>query len=104
MNKQAPYEHEHVEGFDKLENLEVSVDMETVLQLAQMKQVDATLKQSQTQKSPQKMTFKVPKESVYNKRSISKAMGTNDQQNTPKKMKITQSPQIVNLEEEDPKE
>jgi hypothetical protein len=32
MNKQSPYEHEQVEGFDKLENLEVCVDMETILQ------------------------------------------------------------------------
>jgi hypothetical protein len=30
MNKHAPYEHEHVEGFDKLENLEVCVDMEAM--------------------------------------------------------------------------
>jgi hypothetical protein len=35
MNKQAPYEHEHVEGFDKLANLEVHVDMETILQPTQ---------------------------------------------------------------------
>jgi hypothetical protein len=31
-------------------------------------------------------------------------MGTSDQQNAPKNMNILQSPQIVNLEEEDPKE
>jgi hypothetical protein len=31
MKKYAPYEHGHVEGFDKLENLEVCVDMEIVL-------------------------------------------------------------------------
>jgi len=43
MNKHAPYEHEHVEGFDKLENLEVCVDMEVILQLAQTQQVEATL-------------------------------------------------------------
>jgi hypothetical protein len=42
--------------------------------------------------------------SVYNKRSIPKALGTSGQQNFPKKMKITQSPQIVNLEEKEPNE
>jgi hypothetical protein len=42
--------------------------------------------------------------SVYNKRSSSKSMGTSDQKTSPKKMKITQPPQIVDLEEEDPKE
>ena len=42
--------------------------------------------------------------SVYNKRSSSEALGTIGQQNVLKKVKITQSPQIVNLEEEDPQE
>jgi hypothetical protein len=49
MNKQAPYEHEHVEGFEKLENIDVCDDMEAILQQAQTKQVEATLKQTQTQ-------------------------------------------------------
>jgi hypothetical protein len=35
MNKHAPYEHEHVEGFDKLANLEVCADMEATLQQSQ---------------------------------------------------------------------
>jgi hypothetical protein len=39
MNKHAPYEHEHVEGFDKLANLETCADMEAILQLAQTQQV-----------------------------------------------------------------
>ena len=104
MNKHAPYEHEHVEGFDKLANIEVCDDMEAILQQAQTQQLEATLQQSQTQQATQKLIFKVPKVSVYNKRSISEAMGTNDQQIAPKKMKITQSPQIVDLEKEDPKE
>jgi hypothetical protein len=30
MSKQGPYEHEHVEGFDKLENLETCADMEII--------------------------------------------------------------------------
>jgi hypothetical protein len=50
------------------------------------------------------MIFKVPKESVYTKRSSSKALGTSEQQGITKKIKITQSPQIVYLEEEEPKE
>jgi hypothetical protein len=104
MNKHAPYEHEQVEGFDKLENLEVCVDMEAILQPTQTQQVEATLQQSQTQQASQKLIVKVPKMSVYNKRSSSEAMGTSDQQTSPKKMKITQSPQIVDLEEEEPRE
>jgi hypothetical protein len=46
MNKQAPYEHEHVDGFDKLENLEVCADMETILQPTQSQQAEETLKQA----------------------------------------------------------
>ena len=42
--------------------------------------------------------------SVYNKRSSLEAMETSDQHTSPKKMKITQSPQIVDLEEKEPKE
>jgi hypothetical protein len=37
MNKQAPYELAQVEGFDKLENLEVCVYMETSNQLKHIK-------------------------------------------------------------------
>ena len=40
MNKHAPYEHEQVEGFDKMENLEVCVDMEAILQPMQKQQVE----------------------------------------------------------------
>jgi hypothetical protein len=32
MNKQAPYEHEHVEGFDKLEKIQVCTNMGSILQ------------------------------------------------------------------------
>jgi hypothetical protein len=63
--------------------------MEAILQPTQTQQVEETLQQSQTQQAPQKLIFKVPKVSVYNKRSNSEAMGTNDQQISPKKMKIT---------------
>jgi hypothetical protein len=42
--------------------------------------------------------------SVYSKRRNSEALGTSGQQNVLKKMKITQSSQIVDLEEEEPKE
>jgi len=43
MNKHAPYEHEHLEGFDKLENLEVCADMEEILQPNQTHQVEETI-------------------------------------------------------------
>jgi hypothetical protein len=42
--------------------------------------------------------------SVYNKRSSSEALGASSQQHILKKMKITPSSQIVDLEEEEPKE
>jgi hypothetical protein len=48
------------------------------------------------------MIIKDPKMSVYRKGSSSEALGTSGQQNVPKKMKITQYPHIVNLEEEEP--
>jgi hypothetical protein len=35
INKHAPYEHEYVEGFNKLESLETCVDMEAILQPSQ---------------------------------------------------------------------
>jgi hypothetical protein len=77
--------------------------MEAILQPAQTQQVGPTLQQTQTHQSPQKLVLKVPKVSVYTKRSSSEALGTS-QQTAPKKIKITQSPQIVDLEEEEPKE
>jgi hypothetical protein len=48
MNKKAPYEHEQVEGFDKLANLEF---WQAILQPNQTQQVEATLQQSQTKKT-----------------------------------------------------
>jgi hypothetical protein len=42
MRKQGPYEHEHVEGFDKLTNLETCADMEVILQTDQTQQIDST--------------------------------------------------------------
>jgi hypothetical protein len=93
MKKQAPYEHEWVDGFDKLENIEVCVDMEEILQPTQTRKVEETLQQSQIQQASQKLIFKVPNiRLVYIKRSSSEALGISDQQTTPKKMKITQSP------------
>jgi hypothetical protein len=38
--KEGPYEHEHVEGFDNLANLETCVDMEVTLQHYQKKQTE----------------------------------------------------------------
>jgi hypothetical protein len=42
--------------------------------------------------------------SVYNKRSSSEALGASGQQDILKKMKITPSSQVVDLEKEEPKE
>jgi hypothetical protein len=50
------------------------------------------------------MVLKVPKVSFYSKRSSSEALGTSTQQTAPKKIKIIQFPEIVDLEEEEPKE
>jgi hypothetical protein len=49
------------------------------------------------------LIVKAPKLSVYNKRSSSEALGASSQQDILKKMKITSSSQIVDLEEEEPK-
>jgi hypothetical protein len=68
-----------VEGFDKLDNLETCDDMEATLQLSQENQVGPTLKKTQKQHTPQKLTFQVPKLNVYTKRSSSEALGTSSQ-------------------------
>jgi hypothetical protein len=104
MNKHAPYENEQVEGFDKLTNLEFCVDMEKILQPTQTQQLEETLQQIQTQQVSPKLIVNIPKMSIYSKRISSDAMGTSDQHISPKKMNISQSPQIVNLEEEEPRE
>ena len=39
MNKSAPYEHENMEGYDKIANLEVCIDVEAPLQQFQTQQV-----------------------------------------------------------------
>jgi len=104
MNKQAPYEHEKVEDFDKLENLQFCVYMEAIMKPIQTQQVEATLQQSQIKQTSQKLANKVPKISVYIKRRILEAMGISDQQNAPKKMKFPHPTHIVDLEEEEPRE
>jgi hypothetical protein len=48
MRKQGPYEHEYVEGFDKMANLETCADMEVILQPDQTQQIESTLQQTQT--------------------------------------------------------
>ena len=58
MNKNAYYEHENMEGLDKLANLEVCID------------VEAPLQEVQTQQAPQNLAIKITKDSVYNKRNI----------------------------------
>jgi hypothetical protein len=64
MSKHVPYEHEQVEGFDKLENLEVCVDTEAILQPTQTQQVEKTLQQSQVHQASHKLIIKVPRISV----------------------------------------
>jgi hypothetical protein len=102
--RQGPYEHKHVEGFDELANRETCADMEVTLQPDQTQQTESTPQQIQTQKTSPKFIIKAPNMSVYNKRSISKALGAISQQNILKKIKITPPSQIVDLEEEEPKE
>jgi hypothetical protein len=53
--------------------------MEAILQPYQTQQVEETLQHTQTQQTPQKLIVKIPKISVYIKRSSSEAMGTSDQ-------------------------
>jgi hypothetical protein len=84
-------------------NLEVCVDMETILQPTQTQQMEENLQQNQTQQASQKLIVEVPKMSVYSKRSSLEAMVTSDKHTAPKTMNITQSPQIVDLEEEEPR-
>jgi hypothetical protein len=103
-SRQGPYKHEQVEGFDKLANLETCANMEVTLQPDHTQQTGSAPQQTQTQKTSPKLIVKAPKMSVYNKRSSSEALGANSQQNILKKMKITPSSQIVDLEEEEPKE
>jgi hypothetical protein len=91
MSRQGPYEHEHVEGFDKLANLETYTDMEVTLQHDQKKQIESSPQHIQTQKASLRLIVKAPKMSVYNKRSSSEALGASIQQNILKKMKVTPS-------------
>jgi len=44
MSKHGPYEHQYVESFDKLANLETCADMEAILHPDQTQQVEPTLK------------------------------------------------------------
>jgi hypothetical protein len=41
MRRQVPYKHEHVEGFDKLVNLETCADVEFTLQPNHTKQIES---------------------------------------------------------------
>jgi hypothetical protein len=52
MRKQGPYEHEYVEGFDKLANLETYANMEAIVHPSQTQQVGTTLQQTQTHHTP----------------------------------------------------
>jgi N-acetylmuramoyl-L-alanine amidase CwlA len=100
VRRKGPYEHKHVEGFDKLANLETYVDMEVTMQHDLTKQTKITSHQNPTHKQSPRLIIKDPKLSVYNKRSSSEALGSSSQQEILKKMKITSSSQIVDMEEE----
>ena len=68
------------------------------------KQSEPASQHISTHKPSPILIVKSPKLSVYNKRSISEALGASNQQDILKKIKITSSSQIVDLEEEEPKE
>jgi hypothetical protein len=78
--------------------------MEVTMQHDLTKQTEPASQQIPTQKPSSRLIVKAPKLSVYNKRSSSEAMGTSSQQDILKRMKIISSSQIVDLEEEEPKE
>jgi hypothetical protein len=99
--RQGPYEHEHVEGFDELANLENCAKMEVTMQQYQTKQTEPASQQSPAQKPSPRLIIKTPKMSVYNKRNSSEALGASSQQNILKKMQITSSSQVVEPEEEE---
>jgi len=73
------------------------------MQHNQTKQTERASQQSPPQKLSPRMIVKDPKMSVYNKRRSSEALGASSQKYILKKMNITSSSQIVDLEEEDPK-
>ena len=71
MSKLGPYEHENVEGFDKLANLETCTDMEVTLQHDRIKPTESSPQQIQTHKDSPILIVKAPNLSVYNKRNSS---------------------------------
>jgi hypothetical protein len=71
MHKIPPYEHEHVEGFDKMANMETCIDMEVTLKHDQIKSTESSPQQIHTQKDSQRLIVNAPKMSVYNKRNSS---------------------------------
>jgi hypothetical protein len=92
MNKNAPYEHEPIEGLENFVNLEECVD------------VEAPVQKTQTQQSTPKVVVKVPKYSTRSKRIVSEAMDIDPEHTTRKKMKTFQTKKYVDLEDEGPKE
>jgi hypothetical protein len=53
MSRQGPYEHEQVEEFDRLANLEACENMEVTLQLDHTQQIESSLSRSRHRKLPQ---------------------------------------------------
>jgi len=78
--------------------------MEVTMQHDQTKKMELAYQQSPTQTPSPRLIVKDPKMRVYNKRRSSEALGASSHQDILKKMNITSSSQIVDLEEEEPKE
>ena len=100
-SRQGPYEHELVKGFDELANLETCAEMEVTMQHDQTKPMEPVSQHISAWKPSPRLVIKTPKMSVYNKRNSPEALGASSQQNIPKKMKITSSSEVVDLEEEE---
>jgi hypothetical protein len=78
MDKNAPYEHEPIEGLENFVNLEECVDVESSVQNAP------------TQQSIPKVVIKVPKASTQSNRIVSEAMDIDPEHTSKKKMKTIQ--------------
>ena len=66
--------------------------------------VEVPLQQVQTQKPPKNLVIKISKAIVYNKRTISETMDIDVEQTAKKKMIIVETMQIVDLEDEGPRD
>ena len=74
-SRQGPYENEHIEGLDKLANIETCIEMEVIMQHDQTKQTEPTFQQRPSQKPSPRLIVKDPNLSIFNKRRSSEALG-----------------------------